>query len=128
MNQAQLILADRHDHLKLLGSGDRNQHTPRSDIITNLDLSLNYFWLEGVRKLHRYIINTKSLKILDLNSIPIDLEGVSLLAKALSQNTTLERCDFPTRACMGIQKEKQVVMHQLAVGKLSVQTCYEVCN
>ena len=34
--------------------------------MTNLDLSLNYFWLEGVRKLHRYIINTKSLKILDL--------------------------------------------------------------
>ena len=65
----------------------------RHDCVTNLDLSRNFFWLEGVRKLHRYIINTKALKILNLDSIPIDLEGVSLLAKALSQNTTLERSE-----------------------------------
>jgi hypothetical protein len=38
------------------------------------------------------------------------------MAKALAQNTTLEECSFPTKACLGIQKEKQIVMHQLAVG------------
>lgn len=37
------------------------------------------------------------------------------MAKALAGNHTLEEFNMPTRACLGIQKDKQVVMHQLAV-------------
>ncbi|CAD7928384.1 unnamed protein product [Amoebophrya sp. A25] len=87
----------------------------RHDCTTELNLSNNHFTGEGVRKLHRYILNSKTLLRLKLDGVPLDLEGVSLMAKALGQNVGLEQASFPTRACLGIQKEKQVVMHSLAV-------------
>ncbi|CAD7927849.1 unnamed protein product [Amoebophrya sp. A120] len=87
----------------------------RHDCTVDLNLSRNNFWGEGVRKLHRYILNSKTLVNLRLDGVPLDLEGVSLMAKALSQNVVLEQVSFSTRACLGIQKEKQVVMHSLAV-------------
>lgn len=87
----------------------------RYDCTTDVNLSWNNFFGEGVRKLHRYVLNTKTLKRLNLRGVPLDLEGVSLMAKALAQNTTLDHCVFSCRACFGIQKDKQVVMHSLAV-------------
>lgn len=87
----------------------------RHDCTKDLNLSNNNFFGEGVRKLHRYVLNTKTLTKLNLNGVPLDLEGVSLLAKAVAGNQSLENCSFPVRPALGIQKEKQVVMHSLAV-------------
>ena len=60
------------------------------DCVTDLDISDNLIWKDGIRKLARYIKDTNTLKKLNCTGLPVDLEGASQIAQAVVQNQTLE--------------------------------------
>eukprot|EP00397_Hematodinium_sp_SG-2012_P001205 GEMP01001206.1.p1 GENE.GEMP01001206.1~~GEMP01001206.1.p1 ORF type:complete len:1723 (+),score=302.95 GEMP01001206.1:235-5403(+) len=90
----------------------------RHDCVTDLDVSHNNFSHEGVRKLHRYVASTKKLKKLNCFMLPYDIDGCGLMIKAISENTSLSSATIHLAPALGVTKEKQVMMHQFAVGLL----------
>jgi len=87
----------------------------RYDCVTDLDISDNHICGEGVRKLVRYIKDTQSLRRLRSHGLPVDLEGTGSLARAVTENGTLEVVTLPLGPLNENPARQQLFQH-LGVG------------
>merc|ERR1719446_1345947 len=83
----------------------------RYDCVRNLDISHNLigqprwdgngYTRDGIRKLCRYIKDTKTLTMLNCAGLPVDMEGTALLTGAVvdSPAITLETLTLPLGPC-----------------------------
>jgi len=76
--------------------------------VEDLDVSDNLFCHDGVRKLARYIKDTRSLRKLNCAGLPVDLDGSQLIVQAVVQNDTLEQAAVPLGPC-----DENVERHQM---------------
>lgn len=97
----------------------------RYDCVRHLDISHNLigqpkwdgtqYTRDGIRKLTRYMKDTKTLTHLNCIGLPVDLEGTSLLTRAAVESETLEAVQLPLGPC-DEKPERQSVLQQLGVG------------
>jgi len=87
----------------------------RYDCVGHLDLSHNMIRNEGIIKLTRYLANTKTLKSFNLAMAPLELTHIVALTKALKENATMERVNFHIGRACGMDKDKQQMLHDLAL-------------
>uniref|UniRef100_A0A7S4S9B5 Uncharacterized protein n=1 Tax=Alexandrium monilatum TaxID=311494 RepID=A0A7S4S9B5_9DINO len=95
----------------------------RYDCVTELDISENYICRDGVRKLTRYVKDTKTLKKLNCVGLPVDLEGSQLIARAVAENETLVQAGMPLGTCDEHPERQQMLQH-LGIG-LASHPCLE---
>lgn len=87
----------------------------RYDCVTDLDISWNLIWRDGARKLARYVKDSKSLVKLNCVGLPVDLEGSSLLARAVVESQTLASAAIHLGPCDDDPK-RQELLQQLGIG------------
>lgn len=87
----------------------------RYDCVTELDISHNLIYRDGVRKLIRYVKDTKTLVRLNCVGLPVDLEGSTLIARAVQENETLEFAALPLGPCDD-NPDRQQMLQQLGIG------------
>jgi len=87
----------------------------RYDCVTDLDISDNHISGEGVRKLVRYMKDTQHLRRLRCHGLPVDLEGTGSLARAVTENGTLEIVTLPLGPLNENPARQQLFQH-LGVG------------
>uniref|UniRef100_A0A0G4IB82 Uncharacterized protein n=1 Tax=Chromera velia CCMP2878 TaxID=1169474 RepID=A0A0G4IB82_9ALVE len=88
----------------------------RYDCVEELDVSRNCLGQEGLRKLARFVMHSKSLLKLDMNGLPMDLQDIALFIKALRANTSLRTLVMPCEAvgCGPLRAERTQVLDALA--------------
>lgn len=87
----------------------------RYQCVTDLDISYNPIWKDGVRKLVRFVKETTTLLKLNCVGLPVDLEGTGMLARAVAENETLEHVALPLGPCQE-HPDRQQMLQQLGVG------------
>lgn len=85
------------------------------DCVEDLDVSNNVFYDHGVRKLARYVKDTRTLRKLNCTGLPVDLAGSELIVQAVVQNQTLEQAALPLGPCDGNVQRHQM-FQQLGLG------------
>merc|ERR1719446_1843823 len=97
----------------------------RYDCVRTLDISYNLigqprwdgtgYTRDGIRKLTRYIKDTKTLTSLHCQGLPVDLDGCNQLARAVIESQTLESVTLPLGPC-DEKPERQTMLQSLGVG------------
>lgn len=81
----------------------------RYDCVTDLDISQNTMRKDGVRKLSKYVKETKTLRKLNATHLPVDFEYSAMLANAVIDNETLEEAALPLGPCNDNQDQQQML-------------------
>ncbi|CAK0856922.1 unnamed protein product [Prorocentrum cordatum] len=81
----------------------------RYDCVTELDISQNVIRKDGVRKLAKYVKETKTLLKLNATHLPVDFEGSAMLASAVLDNETLEEAALPLGPCNDNPDQQQML-------------------
>ncbi|CAE8581131.1 unnamed protein product [Polarella glacialis] len=87
----------------------------RYDCVTDLDISWNLLSKDGVRKLTRYVKESRTLVNLNCVGLPVNIEGSSLICRAVVENQTLRKVGLPLGPADD-HPDRQQMLQQLGVG------------